>query len=94
MGGAGMDSPQQRNSRIDATLAEVLRRHPGFKLEPSTQVDSVWAGRIRRNRNGQELRMQDLEIEVRDALDASHLQLRSSTVCRDCIDLQVSAPDY
>ena len=92
MAEGGMASHLQIN-HIDALLAPVLKRHPGFHLEQSSQVNSVWSGRIRRERSLREVRMDDVEMALRDALHSSHLEVRSTTVCRDCIDLQVTAPE-
>jgi hypothetical protein len=87
-----MDSPLQTN-RFDSILMPVLRRHPGFLLEKTGQQNTVWFARIARDRQHDLERMDDLEVDVRDALYASNLQLRSATSCRDWLELQVSAPD-
>jgi hypothetical protein len=87
-----MDSQLQTN-RFDNVLLPVLRRHPGFLLERSGQGQAVWFARITRDRQHEAECMEDQEVDLRDALYASNLQLRSTTTCRDWLELQVSAPD-
>lgn len=84
---------QLPTNKIDEVLAPVLMRHPGFSLEQSSLIDSVWSGRIRRGRELQKFRMNELEIALRDALYSSQLQLRSARISPDFIELQVTAPD-
>lgn len=87
-----MDSQLQTN-RFDSILLPILRRHPGFLLERSGQQNTVWFARICRDGQNHDEPIDDLEVDVRDALFLSNLQIRSATSCRDWMELQVSAPE-
>lgn len=87
-----MDSQLQTN-RFDNILLPILRRHPGFLLERSDQQNMIWFARICRDRDNQDQRIDDLEVDVRDTLYSSNLQLRSTTICKDWMEVQVSAPE-
>jgi hypothetical protein len=86
-----MDS-QPLTSRVDEVLGRALMRHRGYALEQSRQVQGVWSGRVKRISDSDPTRVDELEIALRDALYADHLELRSARVQRDSIELQVTIP--